>query len=139
MEKNNSDCIFCKIVKGEMPCHKVWEDEDFLAFLDVNPVVEGHVLVIPKKHYKDIFETPLDIVRKINVVCKNIALILKEKLGINDVNILNASGKNAQQSVFHLHYHVVPRKRKDGLDLWFHVDYKDKINLSKFAKKIRGE
>ncbi len=137
MEKNNSDCIFCKIVNGEISCYKVWEDEDFLAFLDISSVAEGHTVIIPKKHFKSIFETPGDLTGKINIVCKKVALLLKEKLGVNGVNILNASGKVAQQSVFHLHYHVVPRKEEDGLDLWFHGDSKNKINLEEIYDKLK--
>lgn len=137
MEKNNSDCIFCKIVKGEVPCHKIWEDENFLAFLDIKPVGEGHTVIIPKKHYENIFETPEDLIGKINVVCKKMALLLKERMGINNINILNASGKAAQQSVFHLHYHVVPRKEEDGLNLWFHGSSKDKIGLEETYNKLK--
>jgi len=116
----DKECIFCKIVKGEIPCEKIWGDENFLAFLDVNPVVEGHTLVIPKKHFENIFETSDEIAGKINLVCKKVAILLKEKFNVNAVNIVNASGKAAQQSVFHLHYHVIPRRESDGLDLWFH-------------------
>jgi len=114
------ECIFCKIVKGEIPCEKIWEDENFIVFLDVNPVAEGHTLVISKKHFENIFEASDEIAGKINLVCKKVAILLKEKFDVNAVNIVNASGKAAQQSVFHLHYHVIPRRENDGLDLWFH-------------------
>jgi len=116
----SDECIFCKIVNGEIPCEKVWEDKNFIAILDVHPVVEGHTLVIPKEHFKNIFETPDECAGSINLACKKVAILLKEKFGVNAVNILNASGKEAQQSVFYLHYHVVPRRENDGLDLWFH-------------------
>ncbi len=116
------ECIFCKMVRGEIPFGKgkIWEDENFIAFLDVNPITKGHTLVIPKKHFENIFEASDEIAGKINLVCKKVAILLKEKFNVNAVNIVNASGKVAQQSVFHLHYHVIPRRESDGLDLWFH-------------------
>jgi histidine triad (HIT) family protein len=117
-----TECIFCKIVKGEIPCKKIWEDKDFLAFEDVSPVAKGHTLVIPKDHFENIFDLPEDLAGKINIVCKKVALLLKEKFSVDSVNIINASGKSAQQSVFHIHYHIIPRKENDGLDLWFYVE-----------------
>jgi len=114
------DCIFCKIVKGEIPCEKIWEDKNFLAFADAHPVAEGHTLVIPKEHFENIFELSDELAGKINLVCKKVALLLKDKFNVEAVNILNASGKEAQQSVFHIHYHIIPRRKEDGLDLWFH-------------------
>lgn len=115
-----NDCIFCKIVNNEIPSSVIYEDDYVKSFLDVNPVSKGHILVIPKTHYKDIFETPDEILERINTVCKKMAILCKEKLNATGVNIVNASGKDAQQSVFHLHYHVVPRYKDDGLNLWFH-------------------
>jgi len=115
-----NDCIFCKIVNNEISSSVIYEDDYVKSFLDVNPVSKGHILVIPKVHYKDIFETPDKILERINVVCKKMAILCKEKLNATGVNIVNASGEDAQQSVFHLHYHVVPRYKDDGLDLWFH-------------------
>ncbi|MGD9276458.1 MAG: HIT domain-containing protein [Candidatus Pacearchaeota archaeon] len=106
------DCIFCKIAEGEIPCYKIYEDGEFLAFSDAHPAAEGHTLVIPKKHFENIFELPENLVGKINIVSKKVAELLKEKFEINDVNILNASGKAAQQSVFHIHYHVCSKKRR---------------------------
>ncbi len=114
------DCIFCKIAEGKIPCEKIYEDNEFIAFADVNPVAEGHTIVIPKKHFKDIFDLPDELIGKINLVCKKVANLLKEKFNANAVNIINASGKAAQQSVFHIHYHVIPRRENDKLDLWFH-------------------
>jgi histidine triad (HIT) family protein len=131
-----SECIFCKIVAGEVPCYKVWEDEYILAFLDIGQVSEGHTLVIPKNHFENVFDADDEILEKLNIVCKKIAIKLKEKLNVDGVNIVNASGKEAQQSVFHLHFHVVPRNKGDGLDLWFHGK-KEKRDLSETAKKIR--
>ena len=119
------DCIFCKIVKGEIPCFGTYEDELVKVFLDVNPVSEGHLLAIPKKHYQDIFEAPDNVLVEINKLCKKMSLLCREKLCADGVNIVNASGAQAQQSVFHLHYHIVPRYKNDGLNLWFHGKKKE--------------
>ena len=130
------DCIFCKIVRGEAPCHKVWEDEAFLAFLDLSQISYGHVLVIPKKHCENVCDCDDETLGKINITCKKIGLKLKENLGATGFNVLNASGKDAQQSVFHLHYHVVARYSEDGIDLWFHENEKFGDKLEEIKKKI---
>ena len=133
------DCIFCKIAKGEVPCYKIWEDEEFLCFLDIAQVSKGHVLVIPKKHCENVSDCDDEILGKLNVVCKKMGILLKKNLGATGFNIVNASGKDAQQSVFHLHYHVVARYPKDGIDMWFHGKGELKDKLEEIAKKIKGE
>lgn len=133
------DCVFCKIVKGEIPCHKIWEDKDFLCFLDIDQISKGHILVIPKKHFDNVSECEDKTLGKLNIICKKMGLLLKNKLGASGFNILNASGKDAQQSVFHLHYHVIARYPNDKLDLWFHGEVNNKYNLEELKNKIRGE
>ena len=132
------DCIFCKISKGEMESFELYDDDLVKAFLDVNPKTNGHLLVIPKKHFKNIFETPEEILKRINVICKKMAILCKEKLGCDGVNIINASGKEAQQSVFHIHYHVVPRYKNDDVDLWFHGQSKEIEEIDKIHKKLES-
>jgi len=108
-----TDCIFCKIVSGEMNCHKVYEDEHTLAFLDIFPVALGHTLVIPKKHYKDMNDiTPEDAMHVMNTV-KLVIDLFREKLGLKDFNIINNCGAVAGQVVFHVHYHIAPRSIGD--------------------------
>ncbi|AAX16888.1 bis(5'-nucleosyl)-tetraphosphatase (asymmetrical) [Borrelia hermsii DAH] len=117
MEKILSDCIFCKIVKNEMSCYKVYEDELVLAFLDINPLNIGHTLVIPKQHSNDALGMSDEINGQILKVCKRIALSLK-KLDLNickGVNIYSAIGSDAGQVIFHTHFHVIPRFRGDNL------------------------
>jgi histidine triad (HIT) family protein len=133
------DCVFCKIAKGEIPCHKIWEDEYFICFLDITQVSKGHILVVPKKHFENVSDCDDKILGKLNVICKNMGLLLKANLGASAFNILNASGKDAQQSVPHLHYHVISRYPEDGLDLWFHGNIDNKYDLKDIAKKLRGE
>ncbi len=131
-----SECIFCKIANGEIPSFKLFEDDDVLAFLDVNPVSEGHLLVIPKDHHENIFEIPEEKLRRISEVCKDMSMLCKEKLGATGVNVLNASGKDAQQSVFHIHFHVIPRSSGDGLDLQFHGRSLDSDKMKEIQKTL---
>ena len=113
-----SSCVFCKILSGELPSYKIYEDEYTYAFLDIAKDVDGHTVVIPKKHVTNIIDCdPITLTR----VTEAIRLISKhyvEDLGYDGVNVLNASGKAAEQSVFHLHFHIIPRKEADGIHAW---------------------
>ena len=129
------NCIFCKIVKDEIPSVKVWEDEKFLAFLDIFPATEGHTLIIPKKHYENIFDMPKDVLKDSAEVAQKIAFLLKEKLGAEGINLLNSNNKIAGQEVPHYHIHVIPRYSKDEFEIVFKDKIKD-INLKETAKKI---
>ena len=97
------ECIFCKIVNGEIPSNKVHENEKFLAFHDINPVAPVHVLIIPKEHYAKFDETPAEIMPEMAEFIKQTA----QKLGITDYRLITNNGKNAGQEVFHLHIHMV--------------------------------
>ena len=108
------DCIFCKIIRGEVPSWKVYEDEHTFAFFDVNPINEYHTVVVPKKHYTDMFDIPEDEAISIMKTIKKIVNLYNEKLGINNIQIQNNSGEDAQQTVFHVHFHVLPRYSGDG-------------------------
>jgi histidine triad (HIT) family protein len=112
-----SECIFCQIVQGKEKSWKVYEDEFVYAFLDVFPVSEYHTLVIPKRHYQDIFDIPEDELIAILAAVKKIVMVFNRKLGIQNVQIINSSGVEAQQHVFHIHFHIVPRKKADGQDV----------------------
>ena len=112
-----SDCIFCKVVSGEAKSWKVYEDESVYAFLDIHPVSEYHTLVIPKKHYVNIFDIPEEELSEVITVVKRLAVLYSRVLGINNVQIINSSGAEAQQHVFHIHFHIVPRKRGDNQDV----------------------
>ncbi|HDP73983.1 MAG TPA: HIT family protein [Candidatus Woesearchaeota archaeon] len=131
-----NNCIFCKIVNGEIPCSKIYDDELVMSFLDVNPTSDGHLLVIPKEHYENVADAPEEVLTRISKICKKMGLLVKDKLGASGFNIINASGKDAQQSVFHLHFHVVPRYKNDGLDLWFHGKAGDKEKIKEIKKKL---
>ncbi len=114
-------CIFCAIATKEAEQREIiYEDDLILAFPDKYPVSEGHTLVITKKHYANIFEIPADVLQKLMVVCQKIAKDLTVKYRATGINIMHASGKDAEQSVMHIHFHVVPRFPNDNLEMWFH-------------------
>lgn len=108
------NCIFCKIAAGEFSSHKVYEDEHCFAFLDINPKNAYHTLVIPKKHYTGIFDIPEDEAVFLMKAVKKVVSLYSEKLGLTDLQIINNNGKNAQQEVPHLHFHILPRYKDDG-------------------------
>ena len=112
------DCIFCKIINGELPLKKIYEDEHTLAFLDIAGDVDGHTLVIPKKHVTNILDCDRETLARLMDTVKLISNHYAENCGYDGVNLINASGEAAQQSVFHLHIHVVPRKTGDGLNVF---------------------
>ena len=101
--------VFCKIVNGDIPCYKVYEDDDVLAFLDISQVTKGHTLVIPKKHYDNFLAVPKDTMHKVMDVAQRIGQAQMSILGAKGVNILTNVNKEAGQCVFHFHVHVIPR------------------------------
>lgn len=111
------DCIFCKIVAWEIPSMKIWEDDYVFAFLDIHPLRKWHCLIVPKVHYQDVFDIEEEVLYKISSTAKHIAYRMKTSLGATGVNLINASWKDAEQSVFHFHLHLVPRYANDWLDM----------------------
>ncbi len=114
----NSNCIFCKIVKGEIPSYKIYEDEKVVAFLDIKRDAYGHTLVIPKKHCTNIFDCDEDYLAAIAIAVQKISRHYVDDCGFSGVDVLNANGVSAQQTVFHYHVHIVPRKDADGINIW---------------------
>ena len=102
-------CIFCKIVSGEIPSAKVYEDEHAFAFLDINPAAEHHTLVIPRKHYANIFDIPADELAHVVAAVKNTVDLLREKYGVTGLKLLHNAGAAAGQEVFHFHFHIIPK------------------------------
>jgi histidine triad (HIT) family protein len=109
-----NECIFCQIAAGRAKSWKVFENERVYAFLDIHPASEYHTLVIPKKHYENIFDIPEEEMVEVMRVVKKLVMLYQEKLGIQNVQIINSSGREAQQDVFHAHFHIVPRRYGDG-------------------------
>ena len=130
-------CIFCKIVNGEIPSYKIYENDKVYAFLDIAKDVDGHTLVIPKKHVTNILdadaETLRDVMDGIKAVSDHYI-----SLGYDGVNVMNASGEAAEQSVFHLHFHIIPRKKDDGFSTWPKLPGA-KEELSEIHQKLKAE
>ena len=134
-QKKYEDCIFCKIIKGELPATKVYEDDEVFGFLDIKPVNPGHTLLIPKKHYENIHDMPDETVAKLAVVAKKVADAML-KIGVKGVNIGMNNGTHAGQVVFHAHTHVMPRYGRDSFSLWVGKEY-DGNEREQVAEKIR--
>ncbi|MFO7871286.1 MAG: HIT family protein [Kiritimatiellia bacterium] len=134
----NKDCIFCKIVQGAVPASKVYEDENTVAFMDVQPVVKGHVLVVPREHCDPITETPPEVLSKLIAVVRKVARSLTEGLGADGINVSQANGKVAGQVVPHIHFHVIPRFSNDGHSWnWDPKEYDSTEEMDSYADKIR--
>lgn len=115
---NMQDCIFCKIIRGEIPSHKIYEDESVLVFLDINPINPGHTLVIPKRHYENILDTPPDILCKLITTIQTVAPAVLVAVGTDSFHLDINNGATAGQVVFHTHFHIMPRFIDDGYELW---------------------
>ncbi len=111
------DCIFCKIVAGELPSRRVDEDERTIAFMDISPATRGHALVIPRAHARDLMEVDPEDLRAAAVAAKRLAERMLRRLGADGVNLINSCGAEAWQTVFHFHIHVIPRYAGDPLKL----------------------
>lgn len=133
---NNQDCIFCKIVAGDIPCFKIYETENVLSFLDIGPVNKGHALVIPKKHYKNIWDLPAELGAEIITAAQAVGKAIVEVTGADGMNILMNNNKAAGQLVFHAHFHLIPRFKDDGFKLWDQSEYDSMDEASTLAQKI---
>ena len=135
----DSDCIFCKIIKGDIPSFKIYEDEETYAFMDINPANPGHVLVIPKFHAPNIFEIPVEWMTACIVTAQKIALAVEKTVSPDGINILQANGEGAAQSVLHFHIHVMPRQNGDELKLNWSLTPGDMEEIEQIAKEIKAE
>lgn len=135
----HKDCIFCKIAKGIIPSHKIYEDDDVLAFLDISQVTPGHTLVISKKHYDNFLTTEKDIMHKVMDVAQRIGQAEMSILGAKGVNILTNVNKEAGQSVFHFHVHIIPRYiANEGFRIEMKENPKlDELSLPAIADEIK--
>lgn len=119
------DCLFCKIIKGEVPSTKIYEDDEFYAFLDLHPINRGHTLVIPKKHCRNLLDFPKSEETDLMEVLKKVANAVKQGVNADGFNIGMNNGKAAGQIIYHAHFHVIPRFKNDGLKSWPNKDYKE--------------
>lgn len=133
------DCIFCDIVFDPSHSDVVFDDDSVLAFMDINPVTDGHVLVIPKEHSVGLTDIPPEAAQRMMTVAQRVAQAMKESdLRCEGVNLFFADGKEAFQDVFHSHLHVFPRFRDDGFTIGAHWNGRTKESLAASAATIRA-
>lgn len=133
-----SDCIFCRIVAGEIPSTVLYEDDDILVFMDIGPIIKGHALVIPKTHYDLVTDTPDEVAARLHTVAKRVAQAQMNGLAADGVNIMQNNGKAAGQEVPHMHIHVIPRFKGDGHHWnWAAKKYNDVREMAELAGKLR--
>ncbi len=130
------NCIFCKVAKGEAPSWTIYENESTYAYLDINPVSRYHTLVIPKKHYQDIFDIEEADLQDLIATVKKVSTYYKEHLGLEDIQIISNSGAAAQQTVFHLHFHIVPRHHGDNLDIVWRTHREWRVDFDKMLESV---
>ncbi|MYL46249.1 HIT domain-containing protein [Virgibacillus halodenitrificans] len=137
----HEDCIFCKILNGDIPSAKVYEDEHVYAFLDISQVTKGHTLVIPKQHTKNIYETPPEVAKELFARIPQISNAIKNVYKPVGMNLLNNNEAPADQSVFHLHIHIIPRYGEDdgySSNWTVHADDYTSGELQKIAGEIHS-
>jgi histidine triad (HIT) family protein len=133
-DRNN---IFAKILRGEIPCYKVYEDEQVLAFMDVMPQSDGHTLVIPKYEAENIYQLPADKLQSLIVTTQRIAAAAQQAFKADGITLMQFNGEAAGQTVFHLHFHVVPRYH--NVPMAMHArGFADKAVLEKHAEQLKG-
>jgi histidine triad (HIT) family protein len=134
--QSEANCVFCKIVAGEIPCFKLLEDAQTLAFMDINPAHDGHCLVITKEHYPTVFEISDEAFSAVARSVRRVAQAVNRAISPAGLNLVQANGEGAQQSVTHFHIHVLPRKLGDELKLNWSSRPGDRAVIAAFAEKI---
>ena len=132
-------CIFCKIVRKQAQASIIYEDETVMAFLDIRPLNLRHTLVIPKKHYVDIFDTPDNVLSDVHTLSKKISYAVKKASNADGISIIHQNGKAAGQDIFHLHVHVVPRFEGQKMPGFSELQEVERNKLDNIAKKIKQE
>ncbi len=130
-------CIFCEIARGDAPSWGVSEDESTYAFLNIFPASEWHTLVVPKAHHVDVFDTPVEELVAVSRTVKRVVDLYQRLLGISDAQIINSSGAQAQQDVFHVHFHIVPRQLGDGQDVQWSLHPQWRGRFDDMLSKLR--
>ncbi len=134
---DDADCIFCKIIQGDIPSFKVFEDDATFAFMDINPANDGHVLVIPKEHAADVYNVSDSAITATVLTAKKVAAAVERSMQPDGLNLLQCNGPAAAQSVFHFHMHVLPRRSGDELKLNWGLKPGDMESIEALSVKIR--
>ena len=136
--KMSENCIFCKIANGEVPSKTIYEDEDFRVILDIEPASKGHALILPKKHYANIYELEEETASKVFVLAKKMAENMTKALKCDGFNILQNNGEVAGQSVFHFHIHLIPRYKDDEVGLNMESKESPNYDLEEVKEAIKN-
>lgn len=134
----NLNCIFCKIIRKEIPASIIYEDDFSLAFLDINPVNIGHTLLLPKEHYENIFDVPEELLAKLTINSKKLAVSIKKSLAADGINISSNNGAAAGQLISHAHTHIIPRYNGDGFTHWKGMHKYNDGEVEVVARKIKN-
>jgi histidine triad (HIT) family protein len=134
-----ADCVFCNILKGDIPTIKVYEDDYTIAFLDIRPTQPGHTLVIPKDHFENIYTLPAETACRMMMTVQKVSLALKQATNADGINIIMNNEAAAGQVIFHAHIHLIPRHNDDGLRHWDHKEYSNPQEANDIAEKIKAE
>ncbi len=134
-----TDCVFCKIISGEIPSKKVYENDNTIAFLDINPANKGHVLVAPKRHFENIFDVTDSCLKEIVSAVKMMSKRIKSKLGTDAINIVQNNGRYAGQLVNHIHFHVIPRYPNDRVIITYQRAHLTDSEMADAQKKLSEE
>lgn len=133
------DCIFCKIVNGEIPSKTLYEDDMFKVILDVSPATRGHALILAKDHYANFFELPEEIASEAIKLAKKMATKMKENLQADGFNLMQNNGEVAEQTVHHFHLHLIPRYKEDGQHILLKPGTVTQDELEEIKNQITGE
>ena len=133
----SDECVFCKIIAGEIPSFRLYEDEHTLAFMDINPANEGHALVIPKEHARDVHAISDEAIARTVVTARRVAGAVEATVSPDGLNLVQCNGPAAGQSVFHLHMHVLPRRDGDDLKMNWGLNPGDMDAIGALAGRIR--
>lgn len=131
-------CIFCKIIAGEIPSHTIYEDEKHKIILDVGPATKGHALILPKKHYANLYELPEEDAAEVFKLAKKMMLHMTDKLKCDGFNIVQNNGETAGQTVYHFHMHLIPRYKNDGEILKYIAGEPSQEELAQIKDIITG-
>ncbi len=132
------DCLFCKIINGEIPSKKIYEDEFSFAFLDINPINQGHTLLVPKKHSRNIFDIDEETLKNLSPALKKVSIAVKKGTKADGINIHINNEPSAGQVVFHTHIHIIPRFEKDSIKIWQGKPYENELIEKEIAEKIKN-
>lgn len=133
------DCIFCKLSNGVFPTNSIYEDDDFNVILDAGPATRGHALILPKQHYANIYELPEETAGKVMILAKRMATKMTDKLGCQGFNLVQNNGECAGQTVFHFHYHLIPRYENDGQHILWNPTTPDADEQAKLCAMLKED